>query len=120
MDLRTLGSVQLDAPGRPEARAVGAQPKRLALLAYLSLAEPAGPKRRDALLALLWPESDQDKGRQVLRQTVYLLRQSLGSDSITSRSDEDLELQAGVVACDARRFEDLIASGDLRGALELY
>jgi DNA-binding SARP family transcriptional activator/tetratricopeptide (TPR) repeat protein len=120
MELRTLGSVQLDAPARPEARAVGTQPKRLALLVYLSLAEPQGPKRRDALLALFWPQSDQDKGRQVLRQTVYLLRQSLGSDSIVSRSDEDLELDAGSVSCDARRFEALIAAGELRAALEVY
>jgi DNA-binding SARP family transcriptional activator/tetratricopeptide (TPR) repeat protein len=120
MELRTLGTVQLDAPARPEARAVGTQPKRLALLVYLALADPQGPKRRDALLALLWPESDQDKGRQVLRQTVYLLRQSLGPDSIVSRSDEDLELDPRAVSCDARRFEALIAAGELRAALELY
>ena len=124
MELRTLGSVQLDAPpapaGRPEARAVGTQPKRLALLVYLAMADPPGPKRRDALLALLWPESDQDKGRQVLRQTLYLLRQSLGAQCIVSRSDEDLEVNADCLTTDARRFESLIAAGDLRGALALY
>ncbi|HEX7939129.1 MAG TPA: BTAD domain-containing putative transcriptional regulator, partial [Gemmatimonadaceae bacterium] len=120
MELRTLGSVQLDAPGRPEARSVGAQPKRLALLAYLALAEPRGAKRRDALLALLWPESSQEKGRQVLRQTVYLLRRSLGAHALVTRSDDELELDTSVVACDARRFEDLIASGDSRAALDVY
>lgn len=120
IELRTLGSVTLEAPARPEARTVAAQPKRLGLLAYLAYAEPRGPKRRDALLALFWPDSDQDKGRQVLRQTVYLLRQSLGAEVIVSRSDEDLELDAGACTCDARRFEDMIAAGRLREALDLY
>jgi DNA-binding SARP family transcriptional activator len=120
MELRTLGSVQLEAPGSAEARAVGAQPKRLALLIYLAVAAPRGPKRRDVLLALLWPESDQDKGRQVLRQTVYLLRQSLGAACILSRTDEDLELDANCLSCDACRFETLVAAGDLRAALERY
>ena len=108
------------APPRGEARSVTAQPKRLALLIYLALAEPPGPKRRDALLALLWPESEQDKGRQVLRQTVYLLRQSLGAAAIVSVNDEDLALDPGIVSCDARRFESLLAKGDLRAALEVY
>jgi len=120
MELRTLGSVQFDAPGMPAARSVGAQPKRLALLAYLALAEPRGAKRRDALLALLWPESSQDKGRQVLRQTVYLLRQSLGAGALVTRSDDELELDTSIVGCDALRFQELIAAGDARAALNVY
>src|ERR1043165_6022146 len=120
MELRTLGSLHLDVPDRTEARNVTAQPKRLMLLVYLALAEPRGPKRRDTLLSPLWPDSDQDKGRQVLRQTVYLLRQSLGADSLISPTDDDLVLDTNQVTCDALRFESLIRSGERRAALALY
>ena len=40
-----------------------AQPKRLALLAYLASATPRGFHSRDTLLALFWPESDQERAR---------------------------------------------------------
>lgn len=120
MELHTLGSVRLDAPGLPEAPSVSVQPKRLAFLVYLAVARPHGPQRRDALLALFWPEADQERGRQVLRQTVYLLRQSLGRDVIVSRGDEDLQLDADAVTCDAVRFEAAISDGRLTEALDLY
>ena len=35
-------------------------------------------------------------------------------------NDEDLALDPSVVSCDARRFESLLAKGDLRAALEVY
>jgi len=37
-----------------------AQPKRVALLAYLAAATPRRLHRRDSLLALFWPELDQE------------------------------------------------------------
>src|SRR5262245_12921902 len=39
------------------------QPKRLALLAYLAIARPRGAHRRDALVAIFWPELDQHGAR---------------------------------------------------------
>jgi DNA-binding SARP family transcriptional activator len=108
LQLRTLGLVQLDAAGQSGAPLLAAQPKRLALLVYLALARPHGPQRRDTLLALLWPEASQEKGRQVLRQTVYLLRQALGAEAIVSRGDEDLGIDPGLLDCDALQFESAI------------
>jgi len=52
--------------------------KGIALLAYLALTR--GRQRRDALVNLLWPESDQARGRTNLRSTLYALRQTLGGD----------------------------------------
>jgi DNA-binding SARP family transcriptional activator len=121
IEIRTLGGVQLEAPaGRPGARPVASQPKRFALLVYLAVARPRGPQRRDTLLSLFWPETDDVRGRQVLRQSLYLLRQSLGADAIKSRGDEDVEVQTALVCCDVVQFEQAIAEGRLVEALDWY
>ena len=120
IEIRTLGSIHLEAPANSPASGLSAQPKRLALLVWLALARPRGPQRRDTLLALFWPESDQDHGRQVLRQTLYLLRQSLGRDIIVSHGDDQLRIDRDQLAVDADRFEQAIAEGRLDEALDLY
>ncbi|HTY04961.1 MAG TPA: BTAD domain-containing putative transcriptional regulator [Gemmatimonadales bacterium] len=118
--LRTLGSIDISAPGYPRAAEVLAQPKRFTLLAYIALTEPKGFLRRDSLLPLFWPEADQSRGRQVLRQTVYLLRQQLGSEAVQSRGGEELGVDPGALRCDAALFEAALAEGRTADALELY
>ena len=62
----TLGSFEL-LEGRPPAvRLIPTQPKRLALLAYLALAQPRGFHRRDTILALFWPELSGEEARRAL------------------------------------------------------
>ena len=118
--LRTLGLTDLSAPGQPRAREVLSQPKRFAFLVYLLAARPRGWRRRDELLARFWPETDQVQGRQVLRQTVYLLRQQLGADVIQSRGKEELAANASEVSCDVVAFEEALAAGRTVQALEHY
>ena len=118
--LRTLGSIDISAPGRPRAAEVLAQPKRFTLLVYIALTEPKGFVRRDSLLPLFWPEADQSRGRQVLRQTIYLLRQQLGSDAILSRGGEELGVDHTRLRCDVSLFEAALAEGRTADALELY
>ena len=118
--LRTLGSIDINAPGHSRAAEVLAQPKRFTLLVYITLTEPRGFVRRDSLLPLFWPEADQARGRQVLRQTVYLLRQQLGTEAIHSRGGEELGADADVLRCDVSLFESALAEGRTAEALELY
>ena len=118
--LRTLGSIDINAPGQPRAAEVLAQPKRFTLLVYIALTEPKGFVRRDSLLPLFWPEADQARGRQVLRQTIYLLRQQLGAEAIPGRGGEELGVDAGALRCDATLFESALAEGRTADALELY
>jgi DNA-binding SARP family transcriptional activator len=117
--LRTLGSLDVRAVGAPSAPGVITQPKRFVLLVYLACVAPAFV-RRDTLLALLWPDANQARGRSVLRQTIYLLRQALGANAIRSRGDEELGVDPAFVECDATRFAALLADGKLAAALELY
>ena len=117
--LRTLGALELSAPGGAALSWLLARPKPLGVLLYLALADETGVQRRDTLVALFWPESDADHARSSLRQAVYQLRRGLGAEVIASRGDE-VHLVAGALSCDAAAFRRCLAQGDAVGALSLY
>jgi len=118
--VRTLGSLQLQGPAGDELRSVLAQPRRVALLVYFALATPRGLHRRDKLLALFWPEQDEQHARNALSQAVHFLRRTLGADAILSRGDEELGVNGEIVSCDAVAFEAALDAGKSAEALELY
>jgi DNA-binding SARP family transcriptional activator len=97
-----------------------AQPRRVALLAYLALRARHGPERRDTLLALFWPESDTDHARGALRNALHFLRGSLAHGAIRSIGSEEVQLDLGLVDCDAVEFDRLCDEGELDAALRLY
>src|SRR5688572_23190964 len=118
--LRTLGSVELRSPDNRVLDAVLAQPKRVALLIYLAAARPTGFHRRDRLLALFWPELDESRARDALNQALRFLRQSLGSDVLTTRGADEVGVDAERVWCDAVAFRAAVDRGQPAEALELY
>src|SRR5437868_12777181 len=120
MRLRTLGALDLRSPDGRELRAVLAQPKRIALLAYLALAAPRGSHRRDTLIALFWPEHDEEHARNSLSQSVHVLRQALGATSLVSTNGDALSLDWTDFWCDAVEFEEALDTGGLGDAVELY
>jgi DNA-binding SARP family transcriptional activator/tetratricopeptide (TPR) repeat protein len=108
IDLRVLGTLEIyGADGAP----VGAltQPKRIALLLYLTLAEPAGSHSRDSLVALLWPEADDESARHSLRNALYGLRQTLGEAAFVTRGEGYVGLEVGAIRCDALEVRRLLA-----------
>jgi DNA-binding SARP family transcriptional activator/TolB-like protein len=119
-----LGRIGLrDADGN-EIRSVLAQPKRLALLAFLASA-PGGFRRRDSLVSLFWPESSTDAARASLRTALSTLRRSLGDDVILTRGNEEVGVDPERLWCDAAAFQAACADGgldaaELAGALALY
>ncbi|HEX3234691.1 MAG TPA: bacterial transcriptional activator domain-containing protein [Gemmatimonadales bacterium] len=118
--LHTLGAIDLrDESGR-EVRAVLAQPKRLAMLAYLAAASPRGSHRRDILLGLFWPELDQDHARNALSKAVHFLRRSLGESALVSRSADDLGLDGALVWSDVAAFGAAWDGNRTEEALGLY
>jgi serine/threonine-protein kinase len=117
--LGTLGAIELRAEGRGELRAVLRQPKRLALLTYLAVASPRGFHRRDTLVALFWPDLDDEHARGALRQAVRFLRRHLGENALMGRGEEELALGDGVW-CDAVAFERAAIEARAEEALELY
>jgi DNA-binding SARP family transcriptional activator len=120
IELRLLGSVGLSMSDGAEARAILTQPKRLALLAYLAAASPGGFHRRDALLALFWPDFTERQARLSLRQALHHLRHVLGTSVIANRGGCELGLVPGALWCDAVAFRRALCNGELAAALELY
>ena len=114
--LLTLGGLSLCDDGTPVTGAAS-QRSRLALLAVLATAGPAGVTR-DKLLALLWPESDDERARHALKQAVYALRRDLGTENAIVGT-ATLSLDASVVTSDIREFDDAIVRGDDMAATTL-
>ncbi len=120
IEFRMLGTLNLTGAGGRELRVPLAQPRRLALLAYLAAATPPGFHRRDSLLAVFWPELDQAHARAALRQALHVLRNALGASVLATRGDEEIGLDFNGVCCDVVAFDQAIADGQLSEALDLY
>lgn len=118
MLLRTLGTFELvttTAEG-PDTRLFGPQ-KPLALIAYLALA-PGRRATRDQLLALLWSDTDPERGRKTLRQTIWSIRQRLGDDAL--QADDDRVILTVPLTIDCAEFEAAVKRGDLTAAWQRY
>ncbi|TMF34599.1 MAG: tetratricopeptide repeat protein [Chloroflexi bacterium] len=120
IEFRLLGTLHLtDAEGR-EVKSLLTRSRRLALLAYLAAATPRGLHRRDTLLALFWPELDQEHARAALRQALHVVRSALGADVVVTRGDEEIGLNVDHLWCDVVAFDEAIAIQQFSEALELY
>src|SRR5437870_7297760 len=120
IQLHALGTLSLtDAAGR-EVRPLLSQPRRFALFAYLAVATPRGLHRRDSLLALFWPELDQEHARTALRQALRVLRVALGPRAVVGRGDEEIGLDSEQLWSDVRAFDVALDAGQTREAMNLY
>ena len=120
--LRTFGGLSIERSaeeggGSPTSTATAAR-RRLAFLAVLAASGPRGMPR-DKLLALFWPESDNDKARHALDQTLYSLKRDLGAESLVS-GREELAINPAAMTSDVEDFKAALARGDRAAAVELY
>jgi DNA-binding SARP family transcriptional activator/tetratricopeptide (TPR) repeat protein len=120
--LRTFGGLSIersteDGGGAPTSTATAAR-RRLAFLAVLAASGPRGTPR-DKLLALFWPESDSDKARHALDQTLYSLKRDLGAESLVL-GREELAINPAAMTSDVEDFKAALARGDRAAAVELY
>jgi TolB-like protein/DNA-binding SARP family transcriptional activator/Tfp pilus assembly protein PilF len=118
--LRLFGSPSIEADdgsGVPLSGRV-AQRHRLALLTLIAMA-PGQRLSRDKLIAYLWPDSDSERGRNLLKVSSYVLRSELGEGALLSEGD-DLRLNADIVRTDAAELEAALARGDHADAVALY
>ena len=116
--LRLLGGASIARGDGVPLAGRAAQRHRLALLALLAC-PPGHGLSRDKLIALLWPESDTERGRNLLNVSVYELRKALGEDALLSEGDE-LRLNAEAVSSDVAEFEGALERGDHEAAVALY
>jgi TolB-like protein/DNA-binding SARP family transcriptional activator len=116
----TLGPLDLQASDGRQLKSVLAQPKRVALLAYLAACGKGDSHRRDTLLGLFWPDLDESRARHALNQSLYVLRRAIGPSVFVSTGDEELALAPEAIWCDAAAFAEDAEAGRSREALEAY
>src|SRR5205085_22077 len=119
IELRLLGTLDLKGTDGRAVHAILAQPKRLALLAYLALHTDHGA-RRDTVVALFWPDLDTAHARGALRQSLRFLRRELGDGILNGHSEEAIAFEPGSVWCDVAAFEQACTVGHGTEALGLY
>src|SRR5213595_1858304 len=118
IELRMLGTLDLKGADGRAVHTILAQPKRLALLAYLAVHTTGA--RRDSVVALFWPELDTAHARGALRQSLRFLRRELGDGILNGHSDEAIEFEPATVWCDVVAFEQACKAGEAAPALQLY
>ncbi len=77
--LYLLGNPRVERDGAPidvDTR------KAIALLAYLAVASPGGPRRRDSLATFFWPEVDENRAHGALRRTLSVLNRGLAGQGL--------------------------------------
>ncbi|HXL54241.1 MAG TPA: BTAD domain-containing putative transcriptional regulator, partial [Gemmatimonadales bacterium] len=119
IELRMLGTLDLKGADGRAVHTILAQPKRLALLAYLAVHADHGA-RRDSVVALFWPDLDTAHARGALRQSLRFLRRELGDGILNGHSDEAIGFEPATVWCDVVAFEQACKAGQAGHALQLY
>jgi serine/threonine-protein kinase len=94
------------------------QRRRLALLAILAVAGDRGLPR-DKILALLWPESGEERARHSLTQSLYALRRDLREDALFLGT-ADVRLNPEALTSDVADFVDAIARRERERAVALH
>lgn len=117
--LRLLGEVDLRR-GEEELTRVLAQPHRFALLVHMVLAVPGGFVRRDHLLGMFWPGSDEARARGSLRQALRYLRRGLGDGVLVGRGDAEVGIDGASFGCDVWDFHRYLERGEDTRALAQY
>lgn len=115
--LRAFGGLALERDGVPVEAAAGRR-RALAVLAQLAIAGPRGLSRAK-LVHRLWPESDEEKARNVLAQTLHKLKRDVAGDEIVVGA-ADVRLDDTLISTDVGDFERHILSGALEEAAALY
>src|SRR5713101_5493149 len=96
----TLGTLDLRTDRGDRVHAVLAQPKRVALLAYLAAAEPGPTTSRDTLHGVFWPELSEARARHALSQALYGMRRGLGANVVVAGRGRRVALAVDRLWCD--------------------
>src|SRR5213593_4164835 len=115
--LTTLGTLSVQRDNRPLSAAT-TQRRRLALLALLAVAGEKG-LTREKVIAFLWPESDEQRARHVLAQTLYAVRRDLGDEDVVVGTTE-LRLNATMIEADVIELDAALDRGDVDRVAALY
>ncbi|MDF1502777.1 BTAD domain-containing putative transcriptional regulator, partial [Roseisolibacter sp. H3M3-2] len=117
LHLQTFGGLTVSHAERALGGAT-AQPRRLALLAVLARVGERGVSR-ERLLALFWPDEEEERARRALAQALYALRRDLGDERAIVGTQE-LRVDPDAMASDVAAFAAHVKGGRLAEAAALY
>jgi DNA-binding SARP family transcriptional activator/Tfp pilus assembly protein PilF len=117
LHLKTFGGLSVEIDGIP-ATGAAQQRKTLALLALVAAAGHRGLSR-DRLIASLWPETDAEHGRGLLKQACYALRRDLHARDLFLGSIQ-LRLNPAVISSDVEAFACALEKKDPTTAVSFY
>src|SRR5262245_5639309 len=112
-----LGRLELTRGSRPLS--LVRRPKRLAVFAFLTLSRKSF-HRRDTIQAIFWPDSDQERARHSLNETLYLLRSEVAAGIVVSRGADEVGIATDTIWSDVNAFDELLWAKDYEKALALY
>jgi DNA-binding SARP family transcriptional activator/membrane-associated phospholipid phosphatase len=112
--LQLLGGFRAEAE-TIDGSVLARQPRRAALLTLVAVEREIA---RERLIALLWPESDADRGRHSLNQGIYYLRRIIGADWVELQGDRCVA--ADWLTTDVQALERAAAAGDHEQVVALY
>lgn len=113
--LHAFGNLRLASTGRNDS-VVPLQGLSLAMLVILAVSAPRA-LNRDRLMALLWPDVDEQRASHRLTQLRYALRKALHADPITGTAE--LRLADGIISSDIQAFRDAVRQDELERALSV-
>lgn len=115
LEIKTLGNFTINKDG--EALDLPISTRGKVLLVYLVL--EGGTHHRNTLAALFWPDSSESKANTSLRVVLTELRKNVGEYLEINRTSVGL-LPDRDLYIDVFDFEELLAEGNLRQALQIY
>jgi DNA-binding SARP family transcriptional activator len=116
IQLKLLGAVDARGADGQVLTALLAQPRRLALLAFVALESAGGACTRERLLALFWPDHPPAQASANLRQALAFLRRELGDGVVVGVGRHALRVDGTRLRCDTAQAG---ASGELLQGLHL-
>lgn len=117
--LITFGGAGIRGEGTNGTPAAEPAVTRRALALLVLVAGHHAGITRDKVLALLWPESDEERARNALRQSLYTVRRELHAPDLLLGADS-LRLNPAVITSDLREFDEARVSGRLEDAVARY
>ena len=115
--IRTLGGLSV-ARDTTVMTGAAAQRRRLAILALLARGGERGVAR-EKIIALLWPDHDEERARRTLNQALYALRRDLGDDEVIT-GQQTLLLDPARITADTILLEQALQEGRSEDAAALY
>jgi DNA-binding SARP family transcriptional activator len=118
IDLQLLGGLAVVGPESLSV-APGRRRRDFGLLALVAAAGPQ-PIAREKILGFLWPESDDERARNSLRQTVFSLRRELREDLFLPESAAGIALDPAHLTVDLWAFRTALSRKAPADAVRAY